>query len=518
MTKEYIVSLKKGVDYDTFWNEMESPTSGLTFVPDRRVTIVNNRDVSIRQCHYALTDEEAEILRADSRVVDVERPTRFKPFHSATQTGDFTKTSLESGSYVNWGLKRCISETNNYGTGTTVTGNYTYTLDGSTVDVVIQDSGLQVDHPEFQDENGFSRVQQIDWYQFSGVSGTMSPNHYQDYDGHGTHVAGIVAGKTYGWAKGANIYSVKVAGLEGGGDSGGLPDPDCFDVIIGWHNNKPIDPVLGYKRPTIVNMSWGYGDYFSNINGGNYRGTSWGGTSRQTAYGMIGAYTGGLYRHGVRVNYIDVSIQEMIDAGIHVCIAAGNDYQKIDVAAGADYNNYYVGGYFNGSSPNYYNRGSSPFDDEAFIVGSVDSTAYDAVRDQKSVFSAAGPGVNIFAPGSDIMSATSNTNAFTDAAYFLDSNFRQMNISGTSMASPQVCGLGALILQMEPKLTPAKLRERIFLYSKTTLHSTGLDTDYTNSRSIKGSENRMLYNPFSAASNTLLDGTLTVDNLIIKQQ
>ena len=59
MEREYIVSLNKNVNYDEFWQEMESTTNGLTFVPNRRVDIVNNRDGSLRSCHYALSDEEA---------------------------------------------------------------------------------------------------------------------------------------------------------------------------------------------------------------------------------------------------------------------------------------------------------------------------------------------------------------------------------------------------------------------------------------------------------------------------
>ena len=54
---------------------------------------------------------------------------------------------------------------------------------------------------------GTSRVQQIDWYTESGLSGSQNVNHYRDFDGHGTHCAGIAAGKTYGWAKKAHIYS-----------------------------------------------------------------------------------------------------------------------------------------------------------------------------------------------------------------------------------------------------------------------------------------------------------------------
>ncbi|MFN9917971.1 MAG: hypothetical protein ACK53L_35620, partial [Pirellulaceae bacterium] len=103
---------------------------------------------------YLLTDEEAEILRQDDRVLGVEIP----PEHRtdiileprATQFSDFTKTSSDSGVFVNWGLVRTNSLTNNYGTGTTISEKYNYTLTGKGVDIVIQDSGIQVDHPEFQ--------------------------------------------------------------------------------------------------------------------------------------------------------------------------------------------------------------------------------------------------------------------------------------------------------------------------------------------------------------------------------
>ena len=210
-----------------------------------------------------LTDEEAEQLKLDDRVLDVEIPPEHRDdliiTHNAIQISDFTKTTSDSGAYVNWGLKRVISETNNYGTNSTPSSNpneYPYTLTGKGVDVVIQDSGIQVDHPEFEDENGVSRVQQIDWAAASGLAFTQNVNHYRDYDGHGTHCAGIAAGKTFGWAKNSRIYSVKLSGLEGSGDSGtGISTTYAFDCIKGWHNNKPVDPTTGVKRPTVVNMS-----------------------------------------------------------------------------------------------------------------------------------------------------------------------------------------------------------------------------------------------------------------------
>ena len=494
--KEYIVSLKRGVDASAFKAEM-TQSSGDANIPARSVDVANERLLSVRNTHYALTDEEAQQLKNDSRVADVAIPPdqddSIEIGLHATQTANFTKTTSDSGSFVNWGLRRCITNSNPY-SGSTVSGDYTYNLDGTGVDVVIQDSGLQVDHPDFNDVNGVSRVQQIDWYTESGVSGTQSANHYRDYDGHGTHVASTAAGLTYGWAKNARVYSVKLAGLEGDNDSGtGISVSNAFNVIKGWHNNKAVDPATGYKRPTIVNMSWGYNTTFTNITGGNYRGTSWTATSRQTQYGMVGVNTLSGYKFGVRVTSVDTDVQEMIDAGIHVCVAAGNYYQKIDVPTGLDYDNYCTLGGIN----RYYHRGGSPFDDEAFVVGNIDSTVHSGGLEQKLSSSENGPGVDIYAPGTNIMAAVSTTNDKNDGAYPPDSNYKICNISGTSMASPQVCGVGALLLQANPHSTPAQLKSHIIASCQTNgIYSTGLDNDYTDSRSIKGGNNRFLVNPF----------------------
>jgi subtilisin family serine protease len=221
--REYNVALKEGVDYDGFWNDIESDTDGgKLYIPNRKVEFTNERPASLRQCWYLLTDEEAETLRNDDRVYCVEIPPEYRTdivmMPTVTQTGDFTKTTSDSGAYLNWGLIRSSNATNVYGTGTTTALNYTYTLDGTGVDVVIQDSGLQVDHPEFQDGSGNTRVQQINWGTYSGGAFTQNANHYRDFDGHGTHCAGIACGKTYGWAKEARVYSQKLNGLEGAGD------------------------------------------------------------------------------------------------------------------------------------------------------------------------------------------------------------------------------------------------------------------------------------------------------------
>ena len=497
--REYVVCLKKGVDYDAFWNQIENDNSEDGFLPSRRVEIVNNRDGSLRSCHYALSDDEAEQLRLDDRVYCVEIPpdqrTDIEIALTTTQTGNFTKTTSSSGNFLNWGLIRNSNANNVYGTGTTTTLDYIYTANGAGIDIVIHDSGIQVDHPEFTDASGNTRSQQINWYTASGLSGTQSANHYRDYDGHGTHVAGTATGKTYGWAKEAKIFSLKVNGLEGPGDSGtGIPISDCFDVVKLWHRNKPIDPTLGRKRPTIVNMSWGYLTTFANINGGLYRGTVWSGSTKQTIYGMIGDAAN---RHPVRISSVDVDLEELIDEGVVVCVAAGNQYTKIDVASGLDYNNYYNK---TGTGQVYYHRGMSPYSTKAIIVGSMDSTVFDANTDQKSDFSNAGPGIDIFAAGSDIMSALSNISIYSGQTYYANPSYRQVNISGTSMASPQVCGIGALFLESNLTATPAQVKNWLTSVATPTIYSTGLDDDYTNVRSQYGGVTNVAYSANTAGS------------------
>lgn len=509
--KEYIVSLHKGVDYNAFWDEIENFCDKDGFVPERRVDIVNNRDGSLRSCHYALTAEEADFLRNDPRVCSVEIPPSqrddIKIIRLAEQLGNFTKLNTDnqniSGDQLNFGLRRCISDLNPYGTGLTAAGNYTYPVDGTGVDIVIQDGGVQPDHPEWLDSNNISRYRSIDWYQASGLEGVQSPNHNRDFDGHGTHVAGIAAGKTYGWAKGSLIYSMKLRGLEGSGDAGtGIPIEEAFDLIKLWHRNKPVNPITGVKRPTVVNMSWGYSNIFgfSFINGGIYRTDPWSGNTRRPEFGMIGVDISGVRYFGVRVTSVDIDLEELIDEGVIVCVAAGNDYQKSDLPDGVDYSNYFTQA-VPGFEPRnvFYNQGSSPYSLNAIKVGSSDSVVHGSGLEQKSIFSTCGRGVDIYAPGSRIMSATSTINSFNSTPYYANNIFRQLNISGTSMASPQVAGVAALLLQINPKLTPDQVKSRLLNSATNSMFSTGLNDDYTNSRSISDGIPRFLYQNFNGS-------------------
>ena len=545
MEREYTVIANSREDLPALEAEITA-SSGAGPIPNRSVDVANPRPGSRIQTHFMLTDEEAEALRSDPRVRAVEIPPEQRDDISiglnAIQQGAFDRDSVLDATHINWGLRRCITVDTPYNnSGDRVTsiqdGNtgqspdYEYAIDGSGVDVVIQDSGIDPNHPDWNDYNGTSRLQQIDWYTESGLPGTQSVNHYRDLDGHGSHCASIAAGLIYGWAKGAHIYSQKLAGLEtlSGSDGTGISITDAFDCIRLWHNAKTNG------RPTVVNMSWGYstgrtGDPDSGV----YRGTAWtygvdytSRTQLQAATGVSQNYfsLGGSpgYNLPVRVVSVDAEVEDMISDGIHVCIAAGNNLHKVDVPTGLDYDNEVT----YGGSTNTYHRGSSPYSLNAFMVGNADSgfqnnnggTDNSDTREQTSVSTTRGPGVNIFAPGTDIMAATSvdyDTGSYTTTGYPGDATFPIMKIGGTSMAAPQVAGVVAQHLQVRPNLTPAEMQQRIFDDALVgVMDNTGTDTDYNLIYNcLMGSLNRFLFSrygkpPITGNTNFITQITLT---------
>ena len=505
--KVYTVIANRGTTIDQIQDDLTRYTL-LDNIPNRKVDIAHPRAGSRRQTYFSLTDEEAAMIRRDPRVEAVEIPAEYRTDISigfnAKQVGNFTKTTSDGGDFQNWGLFRHMSETYDF-TGNNADGDtINYSFDGEGVDVVIQDSGLQADHPEFQDAAGNTRYRSINWYTASGVSGTQNANHDRDTDGHGTHCGGIAAGLTFGWAKGARVYSQKVSGLEGADDAGtGISVSDIFDTIRLWHNSKSGADA---GRPTVVNMSWGYGYNLdpADITTGNYRGTAWdfatdyssSSATLESAVGIIIPVFGdnGTTRMPVRVASVDADVQDMIDDGIHVCIAAGNSRFKIDVPDGPDYNNTVNRP---GSGDSFYHRGSSPFSNDAMIVGNINSSTFGSL-DTRSTSSCTGPGCNIWAAGSSIMSCTSNTNKFADAEYSKNSSFRQTNISGTSMASPQVAGVIACLLQKDSSLTPAQAKQIIEDDAVDgIIYDTASIVDYDQTRSLHGSPNRIMFNRYN---------------------
>jgi subtilisin family serine protease len=138
-------------------------------------------------------------------------------------------------------------------------------------------------------------------------------------------------------------------------------------------------------------------------------------------------------------------------------------------------------------------RGTSPtandnattgsFELPAICVGSVDTVQVD----QKVVYSDCGPGVDLWAPGTFIVSALpSGTADPRNASYYVG------KYSGTSMASPQVCGVLACALEVYPYMNQQQAKSYILAYAKLNklTATTGGPTD---GQDLQGADNLFLY-------------------------
>eukprot|EP01116_Phalansterium_solitarium_P017176 TRINITY_DN4164_c0_g1_i1.p1 TRINITY_DN4164_c0_g1~~TRINITY_DN4164_c0_g1_i1.p1 ORF type:complete len:163 (-),score=77.30 TRINITY_DN4164_c0_g1_i1:175-663(-) len=128
---------------------------------------------------------------------------------------------------------------------------------------------------------------------------------------------------------------------------------------------------------------------------------------------------------GSKSTAVNSAVAAAIKAGVTFVVAAGNS--NTDACT---------------SSP-----ASEPL---AITVGSTDTAANSsgAQTDIRSSFSNYGKCVSVFAPGSDITSAWIPP-------------YTQNTISGTSMASPHVAGIAALILELHPAYAPADVKQTI---------------------------------------------------------
>ena len=251
-------------------------------------------------------------------------------------------------------------------------------------------------------------------------------------------------------------------------------------------------------------MSWGYqGTASGNPVSGVYRGSAWNfGDAGYTTDNEVWATSGvvpplGQFRRFTsQVASVDAEIEDMVSDGIVVCIASGNSYYKSDIATGPDFDNQVT--MSNGTR--FYHRPGSPYADTALYVGNIDSAVQLEVVDGVTVYhdrpaasSVRGPAVDIWAPGTNIMSTASNFNNtfnYTQYDYPDNDSFKIMSISGTSMASPQIAGIAALHLGNKPWMTPAQLKAVLLGDSTSVISDTGLADDYTNSTtSLMGGTN-----------------------------
>ncbi|KAH7235895.1 peptidase S8/S53 domain-containing protein [Fusarium tricinctum] len=123
-------------------------------------------------------------------------------------------------------------------------GNYIYSKQGGASSFAyVVDSGVRVTHQEFQGraKNGW----------------TAFKKDYTDRLGHGTHVAGIIIGKTFGVAKRAKVISVKVF-------QGNSADLSVIMNGIEW----AVNDIIKKKRQefSVVNLSLGIDSVSSALN------------------------------------------------------------------------------------------------------------------------------------------------------------------------------------------------------------------------------------------------------------
>jgi len=140
---------------------------------------------------------------------------------------------------------------------------------------------------------------------------------------------------------------------------------------------------------------------------------------------------------------LDTAVNNLSNSGVPIAVAAGN------------------------SNANACNSSPSRAAN-AITVGSTTST------DARSSFSNFGTCVDLFAPGSGILSA------------WFSSNTATATLSGTSMASPHVAGVAALYRQANPGASSTAVRDAI-VNNATTNVITNVGT---------GSPNRLLYSLF----------------------
>ena len=190
--------------------------------------IVTFRDSAFRKADILF--EQGEIIHTYSRLHGYHAKLSKERLSTIVQKPEVAYVEQNQKFHINivqpnatWGIDRIDSRKG-------LDNTYTYTDTGAGVTAYVIDTGVESTNSEL-----LGRVGQG----YSAVGGTP-----EDCNGHGTHVAGTIAGTTYGVAKAANIVSVRVLDCNGSGDTAGILDG------LNWL-------LANVKKPAVANMSLG---------------------------------------------------------------------------------------------------------------------------------------------------------------------------------------------------------------------------------------------------------------------
>lgn len=134
--------------------------------------------------------------------------------------------------YTLWGLDRIDQRY------LPLNNQYAYVNNGLGVNAYVIDSGILTTHWEFQGR-AFAIYDAVD-REGTGL----------DCNGHGSHVAGVIGGQTFGVAKNVRLLGVRVLNCLGTGTWSDVIDGVNF---VTWHSGQPAQQGI----PAVANMSLG---------------------------------------------------------------------------------------------------------------------------------------------------------------------------------------------------------------------------------------------------------------------